>query len=209
MPGLGAGSKIFDTIRLDNDKFELHYLQWLIPESQEESLRDYAKRLVNFIEHSQPVLVGVSFGGILIQEMSKIIDTKKIILISSVKNRDEIPMRLKALKTTKLYKLFPAKRISKTKSFPLLKFHKTLRKKIEMYDKYLNLRDRGYLKWAIYNVISWNQRSTNKDIIHIHGNKDEIFPIKNIKNCVKIEGGTHVMILTKGKRISSILESIF
>ena len=49
----------------------------------------------------------------------------------------------------------------------------------------------------------------NNNVIHIHGNKDEIFPIKYIKNCIVIEGGTHVMILNKAKRISLILEDIF
>ena len=209
MPGLGAGPQIFDTIHLDKNKFELHYLDWLIPESINETLNDYVKRLVQNIAHTNPVLVGVSFGGMVVQEMSKYVDAKKIIIISSVKSRDELPRRLKIIRATKLYKLFPANKIAKTKSFPMLKFHKTLRKKIELYNKYLNIRDRDYLKWAVYNVLSWNPNAINKDVIHIHGSKDEIFPIKNIKDCLEIKDGTHVMILNKGKKISAVLEGIF
>ena len=43
------------------------------------------------------------------------------------------------------------------------------------------------------------------NIVHIHGNNDGIFPIKHIKNCIVIEGGTHVMILNKAKEISKLL----
>ena len=144
-----------------------------------------------------------------VQEMSKYIDAKKIILISSVKSRNELPMRLKIIRATKLYKLFPANKIAKTNSFPMLKFHKTLRKKIELYNKYLSVRDRDYLKWAVFNVLSWTPTIENKEFIHIHGSKDEIFPIKNIKDSLVIKDGTHVMILNKGKKISAHLESIF
>ena len=36
--------------------------------------------------------------------------------------------------------------------------------------------------------------------------KDEIFPIKNIKNSIIVKNGTHIMILNKAKTISKILE---
>jgi esterase/lipase len=36
-------------------------------------------------QKENPVLIGVSFGGILVQEMAKHIDARKVIIISSVK----------------------------------------------------------------------------------------------------------------------------
>ena len=36
-----------------------------------ESLASYAKRMSQRVEHKNPVLLGVSFGGILVQEMAK------------------------------------------------------------------------------------------------------------------------------------------
>ncbi len=54
-------------------------------------------------------------------------------------------------------------------------------------------------------MLNWQQEKVLKNIVHIHGTKDNIFPIKHIKNSIEIEGGTHVMILTKAKEISKII----
>jgi hypothetical protein len=35
-----------------------------------------------------------------------------------------------------------------------------------------------------------------------------VFPIKNIDNCIRIKGGNHVMIITKGKKISKIIDEV-
>jgi hypothetical protein len=42
----------------------------------EETLVSYAKRMCEKVTHPNPVLIGVSFGGILVQEMSKIISCR-------------------------------------------------------------------------------------------------------------------------------------
>ena len=70
------------------------------------------------------------------------------------------------------------------------------------------MRDEKYLPWAIKNVLHWKQKSDFSNTIHIHGNKDGIFPIKNIKNCIIVDGGTHIMILNKAKKINKILEEV-
>lgn len=209
VPGLAASSNIFDYISLPKDKFELHFLEWIIPDSPNESLEHYTKRLCKGITHPNPVLLGVSFGGIIVQEMSKFIHPKKIVLISSVKNSNELPKRLKILELTKAYKLFPTKKIAETKDFSKFGFNKSFQKKAELYNKYLNIRDKEYLDWAIYNMLHWKSESLSENIIHIHGDEDSIFPIKYIKNCIVIKGGTHAMIINKAKKINTILQEIF
>ena len=79
MPGLGASSKIFERISLPKDTFELHFLEWKIPTSLDETIEEYALRISDDITHKNPVLLGVSFGGILVQEIAKIISVQKII----------------------------------------------------------------------------------------------------------------------------------
>ena len=49
-------------------------------------------------------------------------------------------------------------------------------------------------------------QAVDHHLIHIHGEKDEVFPSKHIKNSIEIKNGTHVMILNKAKTISKILE---
>jgi predicted esterase YcpF (UPF0227 family) len=106
MPGLAASASIFERISLSEDTFEVVLLEWEIP-LDKESLIDYAKRITKKIKHDSPVLIGVSFGGILVQEMAKHIAVRKVIIISSVKSNLEFPRRLKVAKTTKAYKLIP------------------------------------------------------------------------------------------------------
>lgn len=62
MPGLAANSTIFENIKLPEDQFEIHMLEWIIPRT-DESLKNYAQRMNRYIEHENIVLIGVSFGG--------------------------------------------------------------------------------------------------------------------------------------------------
>jgi len=205
VPGLAASSSIFEYLELPTEQFETHYLDWLVPISQDESISDYAKRMCDRISHQNPVLIGVSFGGIMVQEMSKIIPTKKTIIISSVKSKNELPKRFRVAKATKAYKLFPTKAVTNLEKFAHYAFGDSIKKRVNLYRKYLSMRDKNYLPWAIYNVLHWQQKEPLPNIIHIHGNKDGVFPIKHISNCNVIEGGTHVMILNKAQQISKLL----
>lgn len=207
MPGLAASAKIFENLSLPKDEFELHYLKWLKPLSIEESLANYAMRVCEEIKHKEIVLVGVSFGGILIQEMSKYVDVKKLIIISSVKSHKEFPTNFKLAKKFSAHKLFPTKVISNFDKFKQFFVGKSLKKKAKLYEMYLSERDELYLNWAVKNTLQWKQESPIQDIVHIHGTKDPIFPNKNIKKHIKIKGGTHAMILIKAKEISKIIET--
>ena len=208
VPGLAASTAIFEYLELPEDTFEIHYLDWLVPKSETEILSDYAKRMCARITHKTPVLVGVSFGGIMVQEMSKIIATKKTIIISSVKTKYELPKRLRLAKATKAYKLFPTKAIVNLENFSKYAFGDFAKKRVVLYRKYLSMRDETYLPWAVYNVLHWQQDTLFPNVVHIHGDADGVFPLKHIKNCIIIEGGTHVMILNKAKKISKILMEV-
>ena len=48
-------------------------------------------------------------------------------------------------------------------------------------------------------MVCWKQDIPLPNVIHIHGEKDGVFPIYNIKGCIKIKGGTHIMIINKYK----------
>jgi esterase/lipase len=164
-------------------------------------------RMCDKIEHKKCVLVGVSFGGIMVQEMSKFLDVKKIILISSVKTHHEFPKRFKVASMSKLYKLFPTKLVSNFEDYAKFFLGKSLKKRAKIYKKYLSERNETYLKWSIHNVLHWQQEEPLPNTIHIHGTKDHVFPVQNISNFIEIENGTHVMIITKAKKISEIIHT--
>jgi hypothetical protein len=206
VPGLAACPKIFEYLKIPDNKYELHFLEWLLPLSENEPIDEYAKRMADLITEENVVLIGVSFGGIMVQEMSKHLTNCKVIIISSVKNRGELPKRLKFIQKTKAYKLFPAKTIQNIEDFSVYAFGSFAKKRVHLYNKYLSVRDDKYLKWAISNVLNWEQRETLSNVIHIHGLNDEVFPSKYLENFVPIENGTHIMILNKANTISEIIK---
>ncbi len=208
VPGLAASTSIFEHIKLPEEDFKIHLIPWLVPLTKKETIAAYAKRMCTNITETNFVLAGVSFGGIVAQEMAQYCNPNKIILISSVKHHNELPLRLKIAKSTKAYKLTPIKILTNIESFAKYTYGDFIKKRVHLYKKYLSMRDKKYLPWAIHNVLNWKQVNDYKNTIHIHGNKDGIFPIKNIKNCIIVEGGTHIMILNKAREISRILTTI-
>ena len=207
MPGLAASTTIFERIALPDEMFEIILLEWEIP-LNDESLTDYAKRITEKIKHKNPVLIGVSFGGILVQEMAKYVEARKIIIISSVKSNVEFPRRMKIAKTTKAYKLIPMNLIANIESLAKFSFGEKVNQRLKLYEKFLSVRDIRYLNWAVEQVILWDRTVVDEDVIHIHGDMDDVFPIKYIKNCVVVKGGTHIMILNKYKWLNENLPSI-
>ncbi|WP_291102957.1 MULTISPECIES: alpha/beta fold hydrolase [unclassified Flavobacterium] len=207
MPGLAASSSIFERIVLPEDVFEMVLLEWEIP-LDNETLQEYAKRTTQKITHPNPVLIGVSFGGILVQEMAKFIDARKVIIISSVKSNLEFPRRMKVAKTTKAYKLIPMNLLSNIESLAQFSFSAKIDQRLKLYEKFLSVRDKRYLDWAVEQVILWERTVVDENVIHIHGDADDVFPIKYIRNCIVVKGGTHIMILNKFKWLNENLPKI-
>jgi len=207
MPGLAASSAIFEKISLPENDFEMILLEWEIP-LDNETLPQYAKRISNKIVHPNPVLIGVSFGGILVQEMAQFVEARKIIIISSVKTNNEFPVRFKIAKTTKAYKLIPTTLLANIESLSQFSFGEKINQRLKLYEKFLRVRDKRYLDWAVEQIILWERTLADENVIHIHGDDDDVFPIKNIQNCIVIKGGTHVMILNKFKWFNENLPKI-
>ena len=208
MPGMAANCQIFENIKLNTNSYELHYIEWLEP-LKNESLQDYAQRIRSEIKHPNPILIGVSFGGIIIQEIAKQIPVKKVIIISSVKDPSEFPQRIHWAKKWKLYHLFPASSVSLLESLTEKTVSsKKIQQRIKMYKKYLTMRSKNYLDWAFKNVILWENKNPVENVFHLHGGKDHIFPAKRIQNAEILENGTHVMVLINAKWINKKLNEI-
>lgn len=207
MPGLAASSTIFEKIELPNDTFEIILLEWMQPEPNE-SLQNYAKRMAEKVIRDEAVLIGVSFGGILVQEMAQFLTLRKLIIISSVKSNTELPLRMKMAKTTKAYKLLPTSLLKDVEKFIKYSFGDKFKKRLQLYEKYLHMRNKIYLDWAIKQMICWNRIDIDTNVIHIHGDADDVFPSKNIQKFIVVKGGTHMMILNQYKWFNANLPSI-
>src|SRR4051794_35905388 len=86
--GLGADERAFERLKIAG--CSLHFVD-RIPPLPNETLFSYAGRMSERITEISPVVIGLSFGGMIAIEMAKQIPIEKLILISSVKTRNEIP----------------------------------------------------------------------------------------------------------------------
>ena len=206
MPGMAASPKIFEFINL-SDKFEIYCLSWITPK-ENELLSEYAKRMCDKIKHKNPVLLGVSFGGILVQEMANYISVHKIIIISSIKSRIELSFPMKMAKKTNAHKLLPTKWVNNIDLLAMFSFGRGIKKRISLYQRYLSERNPKYLNWAIDTLVNWEQINIVDNIIHIHGISDNVFPVKNLlQPFIKIRGG-HAIIITQAKWFNKELPKI-
>ncbi|MCP1996093.1 alpha/beta hydrolase [Flavobacterium sp. HSC-61S13] len=104
LSGLGVDRRVFD--RIDFGNLNPEFIDW-IETIYNESLADYAKRMVQLIPDENPILIGLSFGGMVAIEISKIIQTEKLILIASAKTKYELPLLYRIAVILKLNKLIP------------------------------------------------------------------------------------------------------
>ena len=84
--GLGANEKVFKNLQLPSD-LEIINLPWIQPEKNE-TLEHYAERMAEGINSNEEfLLMGVSFGGIIVKEMNRFLNPKFNFLISTIKGR--------------------------------------------------------------------------------------------------------------------------
>jgi pimeloyl-ACP methyl ester carboxylesterase len=202
--GLSADKRVFVNLKIDHP-FQKH-IEWETP-NKKESLPEYSKRLIEQIDlNSEVILIGVSFGGIIAQEISKIISVKKLIIISSIKNKNEMDWKLQWVSKTNIYKLF---------SPEVLKFLNKItadyffgiksKEENKLLKQIIEDTDTVFSEWAIDRLMKWDNKTSTSFLLHIHGTKDRIFPIDKIKSAVLIENGGHLMILNKADQISLLI----
>jgi pimeloyl-ACP methyl ester carboxylesterase len=205
VPGFLTDRTIYKDFLLD-ERLNCKVLEFIAPSDKDEPIEDYAKRMAEKIDTSENVvLLGTSFGGILSIEIAKHILVDKIIFISSVKNRKEMNPLMKIKNSSKLLDFIPDSFVKKTieagyeigsKIVPDLKEIKN-----EEIGEMIHNISGTLEKWIIKKINTWKGENEVENFLHLHGDKDPVFPIKNIKNCEKIEGGNHNMVIVKSELI--------
>ena len=204
--GLGADEQVFNKLQIKN--YDLKFLPWIKPLNKKESIESYAKRLGEFIDEPSPILIGLSFGGMIAVEMAKQFPVEKIILISSIKTRNELPLWMRATGKLKLHKFLPLKSNKLTERFDDAQLGISNQEEKNMVNKYRKNADREHTNWAIDQILNWQNDSVQATIFHIHGEKDRVFPIKRITPTHVIKQATHIMIINRASEISQCIKKI-
>ncbi len=204
--GLGADERVFQKLKLEG--YQPIHIRWIEPEKQE-SIADYAKRLTEQINSDSPILIGLSFGGIVAVEIAKQINTQKVILISSTKNQQEIPFYFQIFRWLPIHRLLPAKLILWFGQLLASWFFslQTLAER-KLFKAILLDTDAKFMKWAVDRVVNWRNELIPNNIYHIHGDRDRIFPYRYVQEDFSVEKGGHFMIMNQAEYISELIQKI-
>ncbi len=203
--GLGADKRAFAKLKIP-DTFESNFVDWIEP-MRNETLQEYCGRLSKLIDTTGPyIFIGLSFGGIVAVEMSKITKPSKIILLSSVSNRNELPALYKLLGAIKFNKLLPALFLKQGNVFIYWLFGAKDEETKTLLKQILKDTSSNFLIWAINEIVNWKNEIRPDNIFHIHGTADNILPFKNVRADHIIDEGGHLMVFNKPEEVSTVLK---
>jgi len=205
---IGADKRIFSALKLDNH-INIIYVEWIRP-FKNETLCHYSKRLSGIINTKEPfVLVGVSFGGMVVVEISKILNPVCSIIISSTAISNNLPAFYSLAGKLKLINLLPAWLIKSSNKLTQNYFFgvKSSNEK-KLLTRIIDDTDSVFLKWAIGSILSWGNKTKPKHLYHIHGTHDKILYTKKVEPDFLIKNGTHFMIYQKADEISTLINNL-
>jgi pimeloyl-ACP methyl ester carboxylesterase len=209
--GLGADERIFCKLKVPGCTF--HFVRWLQPENNE-SITTYAVRLSQQIRHGQPVLMGVSFGGMMAIELAKILPVDKVVIISSIKCFNELPSWMKICGRYKFDKFLPAKPLHTIRPLKALRpvqnyfLGTESKEEKEIANYFRDHVDPLYLRWSIHQILNWKNDWMPERLYHVHGENDHIFPVRRVNPTHVVPKAGHFMVMNKCAEISEILTSI-
>jgi pimeloyl-ACP methyl ester carboxylesterase len=212
LSGLGADHRIFDKLSVPSK--QLVALDWLVPQAKSEQLNDYARRLAANISEELPVLVGVSFGGMMAIEIAKHIPVKAVILISSVKNYHELPTWMRVFGKCKADLLLPNVPLKKIRPLrtirPIQNYFLGAKssEQIAIANEFRDNVDPLYLKWSVRQIFTWRNEWNPPNLYHIHGDNDKLFPLKKLQPTHVIPRGGHFMVMTHFNEVNQIIRDI-
>jgi len=204
--GLGADKRVFNRIKLPGG-YRAVYLDWIDP-LPNEKFSDYAKRFSRLIEPGEDfILVGLSFGGMLVSELAKTLAPKKTIIISSVSCHKELPWYFKLAGKFNLQKIISPsiyKRATLINRFmgPGDKEMKNI------VCDYVRRTKPEFIRWSLNEILNWDQTQRPPGLIHIHGSNDHLLPCRYTRADFVVQKGGHLMVLNMAGEVNRILEEV-
>jgi pimeloyl-ACP methyl ester carboxylesterase len=204
LSGLCADERVFDQI--DFGSYAPIFIPWEKVDSQQ-SLESYVNQLSRQVHATNPILIGISFGGIVAQEMSLLFQNCPVLIISSIKTRSELPFFMRFSGKIGLNKLIPTKTIFKLKRLNYWFFGTKIAAEKQVLEDILSDSDPKLAKWAVGQIVHWKRtKPVPAKILHIHGDNDRIFNISNTSPDFIVQGGTHLMTVSKPEEVSSLIQ---
>ncbi|MEO8591213.1 MAG: alpha/beta hydrolase [Flavobacteriales bacterium] len=204
IPGLGADRRLFG--KLDLGEHTVHYLDWpAMPEGSR--LKDFAHELAANVDASKPhVLIGVSMGGMVAQELAALTKPEHVIIISSWKGSNEMSKPIRMMRGTHPERMLTPALMKHT--LPVVRWQMGVEtaEDVVLFDALVRAQPLEQLKVQINACLGWEGPVTPAEhLVHIHGDQDRLMPIANIVGAEMIPGGTHFMVYSKAVEVGAAL----
>ena len=169
------------------------------------TIRDYAQELIRrYRIDANCDILGVSFGGVVAQEISNIVGARHCFVISSVASCKELSftVRLFGRLPCALCELFllVVGVLARLPGMKKVAFARGARRFTGKHGR--------WFRWATSRVISWKlaKQDAVTKFIRIHGNRDRTFPVSSIEVDYYVAGGGHLIIATHANELAKFID---
>lgn len=207
--GMATDHRAFDVFK-KYFSYAYTYIPWIEPQRRE-SLNDYTHRLVMpYMQNpaSVRIAIGLSFGGVVALRGLEQRFFTHVILISSVKGSDEFSPFFRFLRRVPIYLLLPDKWLKSLLVGSGLIPAGLRHEHQQMFRQMFNQFSPAYFKWCVDRLLHIPTSEERKNVYHIHGTHDEVFAYRYICGAEAVPGGSHLMIVTRAREISRLVEQI-
>ena len=204
LSGLGADERVFSKLNFPDNHTHLAWIE----NKPNESLSDYAKRIAKGITHENPILIGLSFGGIMAQEIAAIMPIKELILISTIKSKSEKPWFMGLAGALHLPDYMPNSLLKRANKLMAYAFSLVNPEEHEVLQSCFENSSPQHLKWAMNHIANWQGVKHNTPIYHINSEKDRIFSSNRNDGDAQIHGG-HFAVYTNADELNGVLKEKF
>ncbi len=207
IPGLGADQRVFSRIgELPAEKLPLDWL----PVVRDESFPSYCQRLIDqYGISSSDHLAGLSFGGLVAQQIAAMNGNAAVILISSFRDSRDLKWLFRGGLKSGAYRLVKHFRFKATDSWAAAYLNSGNKESKPLLQDMLQKTDPNLFSWSLHQIAKFKQVPDPGFKIHsLIGNRDRIVKMWDHEHQVVIDGGSHFMVYDQAEAITKALNSL-
>lgn len=214
LPGMAARPAMWVSVakKVEAAPIQTEIWEWITPVGNE-TIEQYAARWVERNRGEaggRAIVVGASFGGIVGQEVAKLLDADALVLVGSVKTRSERPIWMRMLSPLRwLAGLVPWRVVQWGVDQMRGIWRPIVGKDLGLVIEEFVTAEPKLIGWSIKRLLAWKGESDLLcPVTSIHGTKDRLLPMDMNQVDVVIPDGGHVLSVSHAGEIADVLQRL-
>ncbi len=203
LTGLGADERFCE--RLEIPGYVFKFIAWK-PFSKADTLQTYAMKMAQDIPPGKQLIAGLSFGGMLAVEIAKARPEVHAMLISTARTAKDVKWINPINRAIMNWNLIPRKLLGRPNPLAYKVLGATNAEERALIDDINRKCDPDIKISSMKAILNWTNTVVPANTFHVHGTDDKMLMPKRNAPDVWLEGGKHIMIYTRAKEVSAILE---